>query len=377
MKKTHLIGIAALLALAMFSCSLNPVDEPANASNVWVSPDGSRVTIAINGHSLPRELQGTSRALNRPLAIAAHNYFEVVFATGAIGAEVYADASWRLGEPANVVGIVHGVDYGYDDDDWNTGTGAWESTTKGRAILFAGTENDRTLLAVGFLTEVDAPTGGGTTITADTRTVTFRLSALTGGAGLPGGASTFSITAESLEPKIQTVLALDHDRKFPLFRAKESGTSSPVTVTATYTITTTGTAMLDYARKIFVDGSATLIPRYPSFVSNGVIYNLLYGEYEGILNPVITNNAATGMFEPEIAMSFTSPVKSSLDSITFQIPVKAISADYDGRPWFIRPGFGPNRFLLDEGEGGIGGALLLGFGAAQGDNIIVIPGALP
>ena len=58
MKRTLLLCVPVLAAvLLLAACSLNPADEPEpTRTNVWISPDGSTVTIAINGHDLPRHL---------------------------------------------------------------------------------------------------------------------------------------------------------------------------------------------------------------------------------------------------------------------------------------------------------------------------------
>ena len=186
MKKLIFAGFAVLLALALVTCDMMPV--PLNGedeyvfTNVVYSPDGS-LTLYLEGGVMESK---TSRALSSELAQRGHDFYEVVFFDGA---SFVARASWERGESAGIRNVRRDINY--------NGT----TTANAQAILFVGTRDDRTLLAVGLLTDsdggndpgfnagthtdfTDADEHGLTYISSTTTYVTFSIASLNGGAEL-------------------------------------------------------------------------------------------------------------------------------------------------------------------------------------------------
>ena len=132
----------------------------------------------------------TLRALADDSEQASYDFFEVVFYyngsdDSSVGHRV-ARATWDIGvipEISNVYGNGKGNPPATDPDspvDYaNIGVPAAGS---GSAVLFAGTKEDKTLLAVGRLSHVDnKPVGSGNLIGPNTKVVTFEVTALKAG----------------------------------------------------------------------------------------------------------------------------------------------------------------------------------------------------
>jgi len=166
MKKLIFTGFAVLFALALITCDMMPVplggEGELGFTDVVYSPDGTSLTLYLEGGVME---SATSRALSHQLAERGHDFYEVVFFNGEADPadQIVARASWERGNSAAVRNVPRNINYGTAD----------------KAILFVGSSVDRTLLAVGLLTATDT---GGTTVTAETTSVTFSIVALNGGA---------------------------------------------------------------------------------------------------------------------------------------------------------------------------------------------------
>jgi len=120
----------------------------------------------------------TSRALTADLAKSLVDYYEVAFKdpgyNGTTNTKIYRTA-WNYAKTGRIA--VPAGDY----------TGA------GKAVLFAGRYNDKTLYAVGIITAVDS-TSGTADIKPTTTKVTFTLSPLLNDINGDPATSTFLIT---------------------------------------------------------------------------------------------------------------------------------------------------------------------------------------
>jgi hypothetical protein len=374
------------------------------------------------------------RGLSRELAIAGHDFFEVVFHYKAGAApnpanDVIARTSWELYKEARITGVrgkggEGDTNYGYTAV-YGTASGNIAGNGQGAAILFVGKKTDRTLLAVGRLvstTNIDGTAGLPTTITTNTRSVTFEVSPLKSGINAPGGNVnvvgsgfytdySYTGTRDPVNGNVNTstdtgdgspnttnrttfTYIIDagpplNTKTFPMYKLRQGGTTH-----AHYYFTLDGaTTFASYQNGIILAGiyqDGNLVgagsygkkqPRYP--VADGrfqyaslrlddstVIepvpgYNTVPPGY----NPAVTNPPS--YFNPSVRVSFdTSDVKldGSAFAFVFEIPVLPLSAHpaSDGGPaagtWYVRPSYDSFFLDLDDGTGGAGGAVLLGIG---------------
>jgi len=104
--------------------------------------------VYLDGKGVP--VTKAQRAITKDLAKMAYDYFEVIFiATDAVP-PIYARAQWELGQSAGISGVYRGAtgtkgyDYLYTSDQHDS-----------VALLFVGRKDDKTLLGIGQLAEVD------------------------------------------------------------------------------------------------------------------------------------------------------------------------------------------------------------------------------
>ena len=369
MKNTFFAGIAAFLTLVTVTCNLAPPDpQGGDPPSVQYSPDGRSITLRLDGGGTGKSV---SRALTDTLARAGHNFFEVVFTHGSN----IARASWEIGEPVVIRNVPRngsdGVDYSTADGDV-TGIAP---ALPGKAIMFVGRKQDKTLLAVGLLTGTDG--GAGTVVTSDTLTVTFSVAALLAGADFDADHSAFLTedpdetipVVEAGQTTIEQALYLA--KPFPVYRIP----AGKPAVKASYTVDSTGDMEGDYLPGIFIfnyGNNEVEIPAIPRFPVGGRICENSGLAYPASTKAIITNNDGDN-FENVIEIEFktdndANPEKNEgLCSFTFRISVCAISkAVPPGGPapveWFVRPGFGSNSYNLDDGTRSGGGSILLGIG---------------
>lgn len=366
MKKAFLIGCAALLALAVFSCG--------NFTAPEAKDDGPRVKYAADGTKLVRldiNFKGNGRALTDNMAMVAAERYEVAFSrtwdddddSGTPDVTTVYRTSWADGERGRlwVATSSDGIDY---------------DSTDNSNILFAGYSNG-TVLAVGKLSSVDtAP--GGTTIKDSSRSVTFTLTPLTNDIysadvedpDHPGDfqsrapeTSTFQITEAGFKTADLDV--------FP--KAKINGFDYPVyeldngiDVTATYAI-----AGLPKKDEIVIAATPRVIPKLivtkDYFTAADVT-----GSFDSALDH---SSTAPGTLLPPpdtdgvttFELTLNTKTNEGLIKICFEIPVNALSIaqgynDVTPGKWYIRGGISNTALDMGVAQDSDGGAVLVGVG---------------
>jgi len=383
-------AVAAILSSFLLTCFPGPDDYEEfvlpEFTDVEYSSDGSSVTIYLDGSAPAR----SSRALNIELAKLGHDLFEVAFMSGS----TVARAVWETGHAAGVSGVARDVDYALP-----TGANA--------AILFVGKKSDRTLLAVGSLTSTrnmdGTPGVPATTITANTRSVTFTVAALKAGVSDDPYASSFTTNARTLtNVSAGNTLVMPvtiGEKDFPLFNL-DPGPSGTKPISAEYRFeAASGSAIVpglfnSYTGGIIRGGPMRVtqvsdypssidakfgyrIPRYP--IGDGETENWLTSadSITGVpidvdtLTPVVpaNNNSAsiTSAFVNPAQFTFTSNAVHNKEAFafSFQVPVYPLTNIGRVSPndfmWYIRPGYDSYWLDLDDGVGN-GGAILIGTG---------------
>jgi len=427
MKKT--ITIAALLAVALILVTCAPEELIDNGADggieytdvVYEFTGGvgnervKTVTLYLDGEMVPKPAQQRAvekRALSLEGARMSHNFFEAVFMNGTGTAR----ASWEIGQPAGISGLVRGISYG----GLTPGTGS--------STVFVGRKSGKTLLGVGYMTHVDDIVG--TTIGTNSRSVTFTVSALRTWASFDS-ANTVSTTIKSTDPEIPmgtgnatfvtatgdgtSYADADADNttgetyvyprftgvSFPLYYLPTVSASTPVA--ATYTVgglsladitifapevlpsADINTLVRTWGRRASATPFATYNPdtatnttnlrgglqfikRTPAFMYKGLTYEITGTYYDKITTVTeVSPPAGDAAFEPAMGIRFNMTAKSGgLFSITFQVPVYALSIvkAYNGallvpEKWYIRSDYEQYQYLLDNGIDS-GGALLIG-----------------
>ena len=230
--------LAAILISLLLTCvPLGPPDDYEEYEDVYTdveySPDGSTVTIYLDGSAPVRQ----SRALTKSLAILGHDLFEVAFQYGS----TVARTVWETGHAAGVSGVARNVNYSRAYS-----SGVTIPAGEGAAILFVGKKSDRTLLAVGKLamvddkplysynetTGVETPITPVPLITSETKTVTFAVAALRAGVSSSAGSSSFKTNSKAPTNTNGPVNTANTDvgnvligrRPFPLFNVDPAHT---------------------------------------------------------------------------------------------------------------------------------------------------------
>jgi len=202
--RAALVGAVILLAACLLTCDagptqgLNPASGPIAEYSDWEyvpQADGTALLTLMLDGSTPFVSANNNRALNEGIAKRSHDYFEAIFVAGAAGSETVARASWEIGQPAGIRGVLRGVDYAAYSPTVST------TAAIGNALICVGRRVNNgvgTLLAVGWVHHVtDAnviyPTGAATPtststiyqtdsayakILSSTKSVTFLVSAI-------------------------------------------------------------------------------------------------------------------------------------------------------------------------------------------------------
>jgi hypothetical protein len=392
---------AFLLVMALASCGLNPApaqdDTSRDGDNGDDSDDARRelpryITMRLADYGeyendtigIGFGVGNISRALTYDNAQEAHDFFEVVFYHP--GSNTVARTAWSIGETPELRGVWRtgaGVNYG--------GVDVSNSTAAGCAMLFAGTKEDKTLLAVGRLVEVDGVPG--TTINLGTVSVTFEVTALKAGVSYNAAQSSFWTSYGSSTPnqisgveagstEIENGVYINNNGKktFPLFKLKKT---SDNVMWGTYNFTVDSVApsaaqpdFNQYAAGIVLAGGWKVETRNTnsSILAQDTKTRV---ELEGRNNV----NVQTG-YDPKTAPQFfLNPVQFRFDTsalaeeddgsvfaLVFEIfvynlsPLPAASNGPDAVKWRISTGSGTKWLDLDDGSGGDGGAIFLGTG---------------
>ena len=413
MKKFAFLGFIALaIAAIVLIVACDPFVtggkddiDIANAPNVYVSPDGGQITIAINGYKLPAEMaraamaQNSSRALTHNRAYSLSQNYEVIFKSE-VNAGKIARATWIQGDSPQIPNV---------DTD---GTNGVNYAKASQAILFAGRGN--TLFGVGLLTSV-IQEGSSTPVTptnpdnADTISlkidhktvaVTFTVSALLSGASFDTDTSSLqmydglpsSVTIDPTKTVINRAKPGD-GTEWPIYLIPEDGDTY-----FEFTFDTTGepygTASSPQTRAIekYLPGikvrnqagnDASLIkPRVatpsPAYAKGSGFVDIpgdkAWGLSGGVLKQITANGSVTDVefddsgsaddtFEGKFVLKITAPDTTAIGSVNFELPVYALD-DTDGKAkiWYIKNGYSTDNLYLDDGLKGTGGAILLGIG---------------
>ena len=365
--KTRVLTLIIILTCILhFTCKPDTPEEAEyydEYTNVVYSPELNAVTIYLKGRA------PVPRALSRPLALMGCDYFEVNFMDSAGN---LTRAEWMAGKIAGVSDLPAG----------NYGGIVGASS----ALLFAG-KSDKTLMALGRLTAVDGV--NGTTITANSKTVTFTLRAVLASVSSTPANSSFKTAANDAAGGYQTVNAtntavtsenifytLGTSKTFPCFELERL----KPTVNATYEFDlsppATAPAFNDYgifasppafaAPGLPVNPVERKAPRYTSEDGKSHESILLLDEKTTVIltnnNPLSTDQPYRFRSTVEFTFNTMNTINGSVFSFAFSVPVYALKeVDKDGKKsrWYVRSSYGPNLYDLDDGTVGMGGGVLI------------------
>lgn len=351
MKK--LIFYSILILIFLVTCT--PSSDEADTLPPDLSTDGqgiASVTVYLDGNGPP-----ASRAMSKALALMGCDYFEVVF-VGNNGSTPLTTVigQWKIGEKAGVNGVLRGVNY--DEVSVSPASG------HGSALLLAG-KSDKTIMGIGKLMAAD------TNITTAKTKVTFELAAVKTGVNRTASLSSFITAAGSTSApgnvanvNVGNTVITEEIINGISFVAFRLDIKVPATK-AIYTFDLHSGNFSTYTAGLRVMSPGTVERKYPSYTipktglninSNAII---LLDEITTVdMNNNQTKDAA---FEPAVEFTFntdngTGTVSGSIFALTFEIPVYAL---VDTCVWYIRPGYGVLKYELDDGFGGMGGAVLI------------------
>ena len=389
--------LTAILILFLSTCFPGPDDYEEfvlpDFTDVEYSPDGGYVTIYLDGSAPVRN----SRAINLKWAQIGYDFFEVAFMSGS----TVVRSVWETGHAAGISGVVREVDYA------SAIPGGAGSAS---AILFVGKRSDKTLLGVGRVRGTDDGGYGVTTITANTKAVTFEVAAIDAGVRYkrsdPSAPDTPSAPRSSFLTAAGSSSPLD-----PLTNINETNTETRRVrigrqyFPAFWFAAVDRNVYAEYRFKVYDppnDGfntmndifrtgirqagpatfatlsTSTPLPAPPSAVYNlNPRYPLGGGDWEDTLWPPMKKDNSTGVtFRNNLAANnnnpFENPVQFTFATLSgengnvfafsFQIPVYPLTSAGNPGTWYLRPGYDSYKYDLDNGEGGTGGAILIGTG---------------
>lgn len=407
--KKPIFSLLILLMVLFVSCNLNPVPSVSDTSRSGDDGDdgtGSRElkryvtlrfadsgqyvsdSIGIGIGNTVRDSRSESRTLTYDSARTAHDFFEVVFIYGNPGNRTIARAAWSIGETPELRGVHRtegGVDYGRVDfssagiDNVNH-----VNNGGGHAVLFVGTKEDKTLLALGRLVDTEGLNGptGTPVIYDDTRFVTFEVAAIKAGvgktSGSPGSFRTYrpgdpddtnpSLTDDATDI-VENIYVnnTDNTKAFPLYRL-----GGPA-----------GDSVRHGAYKFELEASGAPVtysnpPDFNSYAAGIVLadgglyrYSALF---EQLTTDMMNNTSAGDPLENPVVFKFDTSASQdgSVFALAFEIFVYNLSsADSSnvraGVPsafpkpvkWRVSTGYGTYWLDMDDGSFGNGGAVFL------------------
>jgi len=329
-----------------------------------------------------------SRALTTDNAIASHEFFEVVFVFNDGGTHRVARTTWNIGETPELRGVHKGAAANYS----NTAFAFPAASGQGSALLFTGTKNDKTLLGLGRIVDVDGTTVAGIfTIPTNARSVTFEVYPIL--AGITNSATTSSFTTTSHATTILNNIFIHYNYRtpIPMFQLTAN------TVYGQYDFKTpiaTGAGSFNtFKAGIILAGtpppsaskiSGNIETRNPRYIVTDGQYNYssmlvqdtkTQAEFQNnyystvdapFENPVTFRfSNVEGFIETPPQSPLPDPCVFALCFELFVYNLTALPTTMDNSAavkWRISPGIG-NRWLdLDGGNGGEGGAVFLGSG---------------
>ena len=355
MKKAFFAGIAVLFALVIVTCDLFPPAETGDNNNNLVYEENGQPLV-----SLAIGTPNVNRALTGDLAQAEADYYEVAFYDGT---NVYR-ASWDYTKTGKI--LVPPANYG----------GA------ARAILFAGRQLDKTLLAVGIITAIDRDNTGvdatNAMVLESTKSVTFTLDPLKTDVKSTSG-STFEITGP-VSPDY------DYTTVFPTPTVQNTSSEDiPVflvpagdsTITATYALDTVGGVFATgntYNAGIIVQNADTNDPGDGGWLHFAGV-STDQSDFPVLGTGNISNLTVSDALPATLNLAIETST-SGTDGFTqfsIAVPVCAISDTATTNPiiWYVRGGL--QNGLSDAGNtaNSLGGAVLLGVGTVSTDDITI------
>jgi len=393
-KKLVFCCFFTILTFLLLTCDLFSPGEGSNTNektdrivytDVVYSEDGKSLTLYLDG-PVP-VLQ--SRSLSKELAVAGHDYFEVVFYS--FVDEKTVRRSWELYKDAGIRGITREYSSGNFIDYQYTSVADANAVHKGAAILFVGKKTDKTLLAVGRLFDTDDSSGTSTVITNNTKSVTFQVAALETGTLVANDSrfadecsffTNYSNLGANPQPNATAANSFTiFERQFPLFGLRENNKTK-----GTFSFRTNGHPAVNidqFSDGIILAGPAEYMrkqPRY-SVPGGGFQYYSLRLDERTEISP-LNNTAIDAPFTNPLLFEFDTAVNNTVSgsvfALVFQVPVYPISKEENLGKWFIRGGYDSYWLDLDDGkgiaEGGPGGAVLIGTGdpAQYSDYVLVL-----
>jgi len=424
-KPLAVTGIILLLLILPAACDEDELssektdNKGIEYTNVEYSKDGSEVRLYLDGVGVPKSR--SQRAITTDLAKTAFDLIEVIFVNGSLtNKDNIARASWILGEPATIVNVdrngATGVNYG----------NIYPAANGPAACIFVGRDygKNKILLGVGKLTGTNT---GGTTVTTNTTSVTFTISALQSGLlvgtettatgvafdsftyyennGAGNGGYDNRVSHDVLDGSGNVLETVKNS-----FRVTLGGVSYPVYSLPVGLVGTGGqlddiSRTVTYAKYKFSlasgysdgiryaaadsgttpSGNTTLEKRIPRYKDDGK-----YKEPRNLIDTgsKITlrteyGNSAGGAFQGSsgsttnnaggVLLRLNSDTKPGIIALNIEISVYMVSDTVAGRnddlpalTWKIRSGLGSEFYSLDDGVSR-GGCILFGVGITEGN----------
>jgi hypothetical protein len=323
LKHLCFIGIVVLFASAMVSCDF--VEKPDVPDNVVGYTDDGRAIISL-------AIATPGRALTLSQAQTKIDYYEVVFNDN-VGTKLYR-AVWPYTKRGRI----------------NIPTGNYANN----AVLFAGRNSDKTLLAVGIIAT------GTANVTAAITTIDFNMTALsTNVAADP--LSSFQIMTPGYLTSSLTTATFPKARvdgvDYPVFRIPEN-TAIAAQLLVGGISPDSKIFVANSGGQLWVSGEVT---DSPAFVSSPELSG-------GTITPATGNQLADGLIS---IAGLTATGGMGFVKMAIEVPVLAISADNDayGRAatiWYIRGGLQNEYLDLGSAANSQGGTILLGVGNVTG-----------
>jgi hypothetical protein len=335
MKKMAIVlGAAAALA-AVISCAPVAIPQDAETEPVLYTENGQRLV----NLSIPTGNLKTSKSLTEDLAKAAVDYYEVVF---------YNDTEDKYYRTSGVKGRTLKISVPVGDYD----------NSADKAVIFAGTNNEKTLLATGVISATSDGGVGSQEITSATTSVTFELTALEA-AIFDDAASAFQVTFGGYETSGSNHYTKTIGGKtYPYFQIPRETDN----ITAELEFTGLPAANLILATADPQLNSASVIRPSDAQVLVG-----LENDTGGILDAGFLTTA-NNLVKIKISTNLDA-ITDGWAAISFDIPVIAIHADAGGDLWHVLSGI---SYTLDRGES-TGSCILLQVGNPLIDIITVGP----
>ena len=418
MKKLILAGITVFLVTFFVTCdalSFSADDAVVEYTDVEYSEDGSSVTVYLDG-SKPVPVTRAQRAITTNLAKMAYDYIEVLFVNnfGDAG-ETRARSVWELGQSAGISGVDRGAVGGPGVNYRYKGAATDGTTGNALAIMFVGRKDNKTLLGIGEILQVDRlpkmelpledhwdaagyPTPitdpFNATIKEETTSVTFWINSVKTGLLIKDeeakGPTPIeqAVAYDSFEQDSSsdirmkaTRLPINNSRaSYPLYPLPEP-TKLPAQnygpgkeIPATYEF---GGGAKVFAKQIILEEGAVAEKRFPRYMDGGRYLaptanidtetTVKVGTYASYSNVVPLEFALTALSYGVFSFYIEIPVYLFIKNDPDNLPTtKATNGGPDAVIWKIRTGLGSELYSLDDGRSS-GGCVLMGVGVTALD----------